>query len=366
MSCAGTYAIVNAKKILSIVTLVLLGGGLFYWSYKKYYPDLQQKRKEMLGLLPSEASSVFFVDVADLRASAFLANLYSLAPNPQEDPDYAAFVKETDFDYERDLKRVAASFQKKGQDYILFAVADGKFNKQKIVAYASKFGKREAKTGRELFSFKDASGTKSISLAFLSNDRIALTSDPFSPNFPDPLKSSSPDSDWSTRFDRLAGSPVFLITRQDAALGAALTARAPGGLQSPQLSALLDQLSWVTIGAKPEGNRLRIVAEGECPSDAIARQLSDLLNGIVLLAQAGLNDARTRQQLKPATREAFLELLKTADISKFDRGDAHSVRLIFELTPKLLNAAPANQPHAYGPKNSNLPLGALVPSLTTK
>ncbi len=325
----------------------------------------------MLALLPKDSSSVLFVDLAELRASAFLPSLYSLLPGPQSDPEYAAFIKETGFNYERDLTRVAASFQRKGQAYFFFAVADAKFDKQKIIAYSSKNGKQEIKNGREVFSFKDASGTKNISLTFLSNGRITLTTDPPAMNFPGPARPESSNADWSSRFERLAGSPVFLITRQDAALGAALAAHAPGGLQSPQLSSLLDQLSWVTVGAKPEGDGLRMVVEGECPSDAISAQLSDLLNGIVLLAQAGLNDAQTRKQLDPITREAFLELLKTADISKFDRGDAHAVRLIFELTPKILSAAPPNQPHAQLPRNPvsaasrgvsgmNLPIGSWV------
>ena len=90
---------------------------------------------------------------------------------------------------------------------------------------------------------------------------------------------------------------------------------------------------------KPENDRLRVVAEGECVSEATVRQLVDMLNGVVLLAQAGLNDAKTREQLDPVAREAYLELLKSADVSKMDRGDTKSVRLMFEITPKFLQAA---------------------------
>jgi len=82
-----------------------------------------------------------------------------------------------------------------------------------------------------------------------------------------------------------------------------------------------------------------VVAEGECATDATVRQLADLLNGVVILAQAGLNDSKTRQQLDPAAREAYLELLKSADVSKIDRGETKSVRLVLEITPKFLAAA---------------------------
>jgi hypothetical protein len=63
------------------------------------------------------------------------------------------------------------------------------------------------------------------------------------------------------------------------------------------------------------------------------------MNGVVILAQLGLNDAKTRQQLDPAAREAYLELLKSAEISKIDRGDTKSVRLVFDITPGFLEAA---------------------------
>ncbi len=102
---------------------------------------------------------------------------------------------------------------------------------------------------------------------------------------------------------------------------------------------MLDQLQWITLAGKPENDRLRVVSEGECTADGTARQLVDVMNGVVILAEGGLNDAKTSQQLDPAMREAYLELLKSADVSKIDRGDTKSVRLVFEITPGLLEAA---------------------------
>src|SRR4029077_19452582 len=122
--------------------------------------------------------------------------------------------------------------------------------------------------------------------------------------------------EWRSRFERLAGSPVFAVMMQEAALRAALPAQAPGGIRSPQLSTLIDQLQWITLAGKPENDRLRVVAEGESTVEATARQLVDLLNGVVILAQLGLNDAQTKQQLDPAARQAYLQLLKSVEVSK--------------------------------------------------
>jgi hypothetical protein len=110
-------------------------------------------------------------------------------------------------------------------------------------------------------------------------------------------------------------------------------------LQSPQLSALLEQLQWVTLAGKPEGDRLRVVVEGEAPTDSVARQLSDFLSGALILAQAGLNGPQVRQQLDPQAREAYLEILKGADISRIDRSDTKAVRVVFDVTQKFLSAA---------------------------
>src|SRR6266567_3165054 len=86
-----------------------------------------------------------------------------------------------------------------------------------------------------------------------------------------------------------------------------------------------------------------------------ARQLADLLNGVVMLAETGLNDAKTRQQLDPATREAYLELLKSTDVSKIDRGDTKSVRLVFEITPKFLETARQVTPALAEPSPDSAP-----------
>jgi hypothetical protein len=55
-----------------------------------------------------------------------------------------------------------------------------------------------------------------------------------------------------------------------------------------------------------------------------------------------------REQLRPEEREAYLELLKSADVSQIDRGETKSVRLIFDLTPKFLEAARTAMPAAPG------------------
>jgi hypothetical protein len=318
--------------------VVVLGAAVFF-GYQKWGVPRGSPRAEALGLMPTDASAILFADFGELRQALFASKLYAWASKPQADADYAQFLKETGFDFERDLDRVAMAVEKRGQQSALFAVLDGKFDRQRISAYALKDGSAVKTGGREIFSVPVTGTRKKITFTFLNNQRIALTVDADLAVLLDAKKQPAEVSGWHARFERLAGSPVFAVIRQDAAIGAALAAEAPGGLRSPQLSALLDQLQWITLAGKPESDRLRVVAEGECTAEATVRQLADVMNGVVLLAEGGLNDPKTRQQLDPVVREAYLELLKSADVSKIDRGDSKSVRLIFEITPEFLEAA---------------------------
>jgi len=322
---------------LGAVAFILISFAVL--GYQRWSGSSEGARGESLALMPPDASAVLFADFDELRHSAFIAELYAWAPKPEADAEYAQFLKDTGFDYERDLDRIAIAVEKHGMDSTLFAVADGKFDREKISAYASKSGTITKNGGHEIYSVPVSGSTKRISFTFLSKNRMALTDAPDLGAFLTTKAKSSDEAEWGSRFERLAGSPIFAVIRQDAAAGSTLAAQAPGGLSSPQLSALLDQLQWITLAGKPDNDRLRVVADGECSSDGTVRQLSDLLNGVIILAQAGLNDPKARQQLDPAAREAYLELLKNADVSKLDRGDTKSVRVILEITPKLLEAA---------------------------
>jgi hypothetical protein len=327
------------RKWIAALAIVLLLGALGLFAFRHWSVDENEARAELLALMPADASAVAFVDLAELRKSPFFLQLYKWAPRPEADADYAEFLRNTGFDYERDLNRIVLTVKKRGQESSLFAIADGNFDRQKIAAYATKTGTLQKRGARDIFSVPLSGSTRRICFTFLRSDRLAITDDADLAAFLAVKQNSTDAAEWRERFQRLAGSPVFAVVRQSAGTGAALAAQAPGGLRSPQLSALLDQLQWLTLAARPENDGLRVVAEGECTQEGTVRQLTDLLNGVTFLAQAGLNDPKTRQQLDPAVREAYLELLKSADVSKIDRGDTKSVRIVFDLTPRFLEAA---------------------------
>jgi hypothetical protein len=327
-------------RILLILAAVLAAASLLALdAYRRLHDAAASSREPALSLMPTEATAVIFADLAELRRTTFSGDLYNWVPKTQADADYAQFLRETGFDYERDLDRAAIALIKDESETHFFAIAEGRFDRKKIETYASRSGTRENHGGREIFFQPLGAGIRRISFTFLSNGKMALTDATDISRF----LSSSPDTsdarEWRERFTRTAGSPMFALIRQNAAAGSALASRAPGGFQSPQLSALLDQLQWISLAGKPQDNALRIVVEGECTSEQITRQLADLLNGVLLMAQAGLSSPKTRQQLDPRIREAYLELIKGADVSRLDRGETKSVRVVFDVTPRLLAAA---------------------------
>jgi len=334
---------------LSIAAILLAGSLITFDAYWHWHDSSPGTRDTVLSAMPSNASAVLFADLKELRGSPFASELYNWIPKSQVDADYAQFLRATDFDYERDLDRVAISVIKEGEDSKLFAIAEGRFDRKKIEAYSSQSGTHESRSGREIFSVPLNENTRKLSFTFLSKNEIAVTDAGDLVPLLAPPSNSSDTRDWHERFARVAGSPLFAIMRQDAAAGSALASRTPGGFQSPQLSALLNQLQWISLAGKPEESALRIVAEGECANEQTSRQLSDLLSGILVLAQAGLNGPQTRQQLDPRLRDAYLDIIKGADVSRLDRGDTKSVRLVFDVTSQFLTAVSAAVPAAPPP-----------------
>ena len=330
----------NWRRIAAIIAGAIVAGAIALYGYHRWGGSGSSQRNDLLSQMPADASAVLFIDLDALRQSPFLAELYKWAPQPKTDADYSQFLQSTGFNYERDLDRVSIALLKHGQESTLLYRGRRPIRPKKNLRI--RYRKRErAKLdgGKEIFSVPVSGGTRRITFTFLRSDRIALTNDA---SLESSLSQPHADSDteaWRERFRRLAGSPVFAVVRQDAGTGAALSAQAPGGLQSPQLSALIDQLQWITVAAKPEADHLRVVLEGEGTADAPTKQLSDVISGLLVLAQAGLHDQKLRQQLQPDVREAYLELLKSADVSRIDRGETKSVRLMFDLTPQFLEAA---------------------------
>lgn len=323
----------NRKSLLILAVAVCLLSAVPFGYLRWRANDALAAREQMLLLTPADSNAVIFIDLTQFRSSPFLLQFFAWAPHPSPDSDYAQFVQATGFDYERDLDRLAIAISRQASGSRVVAIAGGRFDREKIESYGGKFGALKSSSGKTIYAVPIGGPSRTAFFSFLRNDRIAWSTD--ATYFAEPRTSFS-SSQWREHFLRLAGTPVFTVLREDSEALGNFAQRAPGGLRSPQLASLLSQLQWITIAGKPEGNVLRVVIDGECFSEGTIRQLKDMLSGIVVLAQIGLNDPKTSKQLDPAVREAYLELLQSADIQQLDRGTSKSVRVIFDVTEKLL------------------------------
>lgn len=346
----------NRTRLTALgAAIALIGLGLL--GYFASFQNLIPGRNALLSSMPDDARAVFFVDLHDLRQAPFFADLLAWAPKPGADQEYRQFVRETGFDYERDLERVAVAFEHDDARKIFFAVADGHFDQKKIKTYAAKNGALHNSAGAEIFSVPMAGNSQRLYFTFLRKDRMAFTNNNDFGTWLHSAKAPA-DAEWRERFARVAGSPVFAVLRNEAlkeafntdAASQDLARRATAGFSSPQLSSLLAQLQWLTLACKPENEKLRVSMDAESLDKQNAQQLADLLNGVVLLARVGLGNVRTEQHLRVSTRQSYLALLKSVEVSRMDRPDTKSVRVIFDVTPELLKSAPIFVPGVPAPK----------------
>ena len=102
---------------------------------------------------------------------------------------------------------MALAIHRQPQSSTAFAVADGRFDRKKIEAYASQFGSLKTADGKILFAVPLNGSNRKAYFTFLRPDRIALANDS-SYFFSQPHSGST--KEWREHFSRLAGTPVFV------------------------------------------------------------------------------------------------------------------------------------------------------------
>src|SRR5579864_148651 len=161
--------------VLCFVVLVLAAVGYYFLHRGPATSDsMPGTAPTMLSLLPPEAPYVIYADVQSLRSSAFLNRLISLAPAPNEDPEYAEFVRSTGFDYTRDLDRIAIAIFPTMPLPTVVTLAEGRFDQQKIIAYALRTGKTEERDGHTVYILPSSTPGGEVIVRFLAANRIAL------------------------------------------------------------------------------------------------------------------------------------------------------------------------------------------------
>ncbi len=315
------------------VLLLLVAGtsaALLYYSRHKSAPLHTGTIPALLSMAPPDTSFVLYMDLVALRSSPFLAQLVALSPAPTEDPDYAEFVRATGFNYARDLDRVLLALRPASQSMSTLALAEGRFDRERIARYALRSGRLEKQNGAEVYVVPTGTSWKTAALTFLAQNRIALADGPNLASMLSPRQTSGLDPLLRAGVARVAGSAFFAVGR---------VAPLPenfsfGGWRSDQLNNLLRSLRWLTLAAQPQGDAVRVVLEGECDTSENARQLAGLLDGLRWVGRAALADPKTQRGLSPLAAALLETLVRSAEVSYVGQ----RVRVSLELTPQILGS----------------------------
>jgi hypothetical protein len=280
---------------------------------------------DLLALVPGDASIIVYADVAVLRDEPLVQRLAAMAQPATTAKEYAEFVSATGFDYQRDLDRaLLVTHSSSASQTLVFA--DGRFDQQKIEAYALRSGKLEQRNGRSVYMTPAATPGKAAAFTFLAPGRLALADGGDLSVVLGESPRAPLDAGLQEQVSRVAGAPLFMVAKP-AALGAA-GGRA-GGFSTP-----LDGLRWVNLAARPEGDRVLVSAEGQCDSPEQAKQMATTLEFMRGLLRGALADPKARGGLPAETAEAISQMFQTAQIST----DASRVRLLVSLDPGALGA----------------------------
>lgn len=299
----------------------------------------------LLDELPADATAIAYIDVAALRKlqNSPLAGLLGLtgtvpsqgAGQPM-DRDYAQFVRDTGFDYTRDLDQAAIAFWPSGLspaanaagDNPSLAIANGRFDQHKIVAYALHVGgKAEVAGGHTRYVVP---GKPTVAFEFLTPTRIAIASGKDPVNLLNLPARRTPEPATQARIKRVAGAPIFGIARTDH-LPASFYADFKG---SQQLEHLIRSVQGLSLSGQPEGDDIHLALDAECDSMTNAIEISTLLDGFRLVGAMSLSDPNVRRQAQMTPQQAaFLEaLIHEAKVSHQDRW----VRISLEIRPAML------------------------------
>jgi hypothetical protein len=297
----------------------------------------------MRQVLSSGAPVMAYIDVAELRKlqdSPLAAMLGLAGGDPQQDRDYQAFVRDTGFDYTRDLDAAAIAMwptslmAPKGGlgNNVVLAIADGRFDQEKIKAYALRTGKQGVWSTQVFYTVP---GDPPVSFSFLSPTQIEMT-DTLGMPFALPASDQAESDAMRARVKRVAGAPIF---------GAARTDTLPPSFydafkNSAQLETLARSVQGLTFAGQPQGDRIDLALDAECDSLAHAAEISTLIDTFRMFGSVALSDPKTRRQM---TKEQAAFLAALASHVKVTHRD-HWVRLSLAVTPEMLGLP--NSTHA--------------------
>jgi hypothetical protein len=326
-----------------IFATVMALGVIYYRHLRKPLPvPTPGPAPDLIGQLPAKAPLIAFLDAAALRSrkdSSLIVALMAPSSGTEADADYKAFVKDTGFDYARDLDRAAVAVwprnlaptqQTVAQDRTL-AIADGRFDQEKIEAYALDRHGRQQTRGSEHYYV--VPGAPPVAFKFLSPSRILISSGPDPGELLHISNSGPRDAAAEDRISRVAGAPFFAVARTDTLPDSFYAPLR----NSPQLAQLARSVQGVTLAGNPQGELLVVTLDAECSSMKDSLELSALVDGFRLVGSMALSDPKARGQMSREQASFLSDVIHRTRVTHQDKW----VRLTLEITPEMLGSPAA-------------------------
>lgn len=323
------------KRLFTIVLAAAVITAGVYFFLRRKAPAPAVALPELLALVPRDVVALGYFDFAAMRSSAFWQKTTALFPPGEQDPEYLQFVEQTGFDYSRDLDRAVIAWHVANALHIVeLAIVEGRFDRLKIRAYATKHGERQEAGGVETFRFR-RKGSADLILAFLSDARVILAKSDGAGEtyvrsfFQSPRTHQPFEANLQRRLSDVSGAAAFVVGRVEK--GKQKPSNAHHGLVD-KLQELQGSVAWVTLAARPENDRLQVLLQAECDGTWKAMQLGLLLDGFKLLAKSALQDPQNVKDLTPEEAQELRKLLDNAVTSR----DGNRVRARIHVSHTLI------------------------------
>jgi hypothetical protein len=310
------------RALLLLLLAALLGGALLFRARRQ--PPARSGLPEIVQLAAADAHALVYFDLQSLRTSPLVQQILAQAPSPAPDADYVEFVRATGFDYARDLDRVVIAAR---PDTSPLVVAEGRFDRERITAYALRSGRGVRQHGKDVFVATVGSPPRPAAVTFLDKNRIALAEGTDLSAVLDPGRVHAPEPDVYEHLQRVGGSAVFGVVR----LPETQPAASLGSWRLQEFDELFRSIRWVSLAAQPRRDIIEVALDAECATAENARQLTGTIEGLRLLARTALADPKTRRTFHPLALAVTGSVLRQAQVTETDR----VVRVSFQLEPEM-------------------------------
>lgn len=312
------------RYLLILLAVTLVAAPILVYGLRTRFAAAAGSLPELIELAPGDSTFIAYVNLAELRKEPLIEHLAELAAPVGVERDYAEFVSATGFDYRRDLDQVVIA----ASTGHTVAVADGRFDQEKIEQYALRSGRLEQDGDRPFYVMKSAKAGQNISLTFLGTRRIVIAEGGDIPERK--INPSVPlDPAMRQRLSRVAGAPAFAGWK----IPDSVTHSRGAAPDIPFLA--LESLRGIDLAFRPDGNQMLISAEGECENSPQAQKMATALDLLRTVLPAGLADPKMRGRISAENAALVARLIQAAEISS----DGERVRLLLTVTPEMVGSS---------------------------